>query len=235
MAKWLFYVLLLSVVSTSYADCLNAYSNASYTLSHAKKSLESHNFDHQQYYAERALDALEKTRLLVGQCGCDASLNSIQNGIDNLRKSLDPKDWEMGRYFTKKAVADAQMLMTTLDSCTGGLQVPQQDPEMETAGIEEGPVGNEIKPSGELKAQLQLKRIAEITLVEFTQKCRELGEITGCGSVPAFAGNFLTRSDEELENETLEATRKFYMQQYMNLQNEALLVLKKCSSSKEKE
>ncbi len=232
MIKWLFSVLLMTTVSASYADCLNAYSNASYGLSHAKKSLESHNFDHQQYYAERALEAFEKTRLLVNQCGCDASLNSILNGMENLQKALDPKDWEMGRYFTKKAVADAQMLMTTLDSCTGEVRHPLQDTDTVIAAGEERIAVRNSKSSDELKAQLQLKRIAEITLIEFSQKCRELGEITGCGTVPSFTGAFMSRTEAELEVESLQETRKFYMQQYMIIQNEALQAFKKCASPK---
>jgi hypothetical protein len=115
----LFIVFLITTFAVK-ANCTNAYSSASYALAHAKKAMSSNNFDHQRYYAERALTAFEKTQSLTEDCGCEASSESIFNGIDNLTKAIDPKDWEMGRYYTKKAVANAQDLLVALDLCTSG-------------------------------------------------------------------------------------------------------------------
>jgi hypothetical protein len=102
------------------AKCDNTYTSASYALNHAKKSISSKNFDHQKYYAYKALEALEKARKLIEMCGCDKAVDPILDGIENLEKASDPKDFEMGRYYTKKAFGDIQNLINQLDIYTQG-------------------------------------------------------------------------------------------------------------------
>lgn len=100
------------------AKCDNTYTSASYALNHAKKSFSSKNFDHQKYYAYKALEALEKAKKLIDICGCDKAVDPILDGIENLEKASDPKDFEMGRYYTKRAFADIQDLINQLDIYT---------------------------------------------------------------------------------------------------------------------
>ncbi|WP_299162035.1 hypothetical protein [uncultured Eudoraea sp.] len=104
------------------AKCDNTYSSASYALNHTKKSISSKNFDHQKYYAYKALEALEKVKNQIEVCGCDKAMDPILDGIENLEKASDPKDFEMGRYYTKKAFSDIQTLISQLDIYTQGIE-----------------------------------------------------------------------------------------------------------------
>ncbi|WP_224484645.1 hypothetical protein [Robertkochia aurantiaca] len=101
-----------------FANCTAAYSSATYALSHTKRSMESDNFDHQKYYAGRAIEAFEKTRDLVTACGCDDALVPIQEGLINLNNAVDPADWDTGRFYVKKALAEARSLINIMDICT---------------------------------------------------------------------------------------------------------------------
>lgn len=112
------FVFFTTQISLANTSCTDAYTSASYALSHSKKSLKAYNFEHQQYYAGRALEAMEKTRDLVGDCGCDTALDAITDSIENLDKAMDPEDWDMGRYFTKRAIADAYNVLDNLDVCS---------------------------------------------------------------------------------------------------------------------
>lgn len=114
----LFFLLILIAQSTS-AQCNSAYSQATYALTHSKKSLNSNNFDHQRYYADRAVEALEKAKTLVENCGCSQATSPILDGLDNLHQATDPIDWESGRFYVKHAYEHLQNLMSKLDSCTG--------------------------------------------------------------------------------------------------------------------
>ncbi|NAS32627.1 hypothetical protein GTQ40_16725 [Flavobacteriaceae bacterium R38] len=107
-------------IEASGIDCAEAHSPATYALSHAKKSLKADNFDHQKYYAERALEAFEKTKALIENCGCQEALNAITQGSENLKKAAEPNDWDKGRFYVKKAYADAQNLISSLEMCTSG-------------------------------------------------------------------------------------------------------------------
>ncbi|UCD60995.1 MAG: hypothetical protein JSV59_14275 [Flavobacteriaceae bacterium] len=111
------FTLILTTLWAS-AKCDNTYTSASYALNHTKKSISAKNFDHQKYYAYKALEALEKAKRLIETCGCDKAEDPILDGIEHLQKASDPKDFEMGRYYTKKAFDDIQDLINQLDIFT---------------------------------------------------------------------------------------------------------------------
>ncbi|SDL83273.1 hypothetical protein SAMN04488514_10392 [Kriegella aquimaris] len=100
------------------ANCDNTYSSVSYVLSHTKKSMSSNNFEHQKYYATRALEALEKTQKLAKTCGCEPAMEAIFDGLDNLEKAIEQDDWDMGRHYTKKALENTQDVINQLDLFT---------------------------------------------------------------------------------------------------------------------
>jgi hypothetical protein len=134
------------------AKCDNTYTTASYALNHAKKSISSKNFDHQKYYAYKALEALEKARKLINICGCDKAVEPILDGIENLEKASDPKDFEMGRYYTKKAFGDIQNLISQLDIYTqGGIEtIDESNISMDTESADKKLL---IKELSEIKNQ----------------------------------------------------------------------------------
>jgi len=119
-----FLLLFVFMSATLFAStkCDNTYSSASYALNHAKKSFSSKNFDHQKYYAYKALEALEKVKNQIEVCGCNKAMDPILDGIENLEKASDPKDFKMGRYYTKKAFGDIQNLISELDMYTQGIE-----------------------------------------------------------------------------------------------------------------
>lgn len=209
------------------ANCTNAYSSASYALAHAKKAMSADNFDHQRYYAERALIAFEKTQTLTEECGCETSADYIYNGIGNLTKAVDPKDWEMGRYYTKKAVANAQDLLVALDLCTSGEsnQIPAGvSPQF---SVSEEP----LKNPEELEAQLALKRMAEINIFEFEKSVKQLAGLLSCQEGLDFNRILEPKTDEALEKESLEETKEFYRKQAVSLQLHVLEALTACSGT----
>ncbi len=207
------------------ANCTNAYSSASYALAHAKKAMSADNYDHQRYYAERALIAFEKTQVMTEECGCDTSAEYIYNGIGNLTKAVNPKDWEMGRYYTKKAVANAQDLLVALDLCTSGegSDIPDEAAPQYSESEED------IKNPEELEAQLALKRMAEITMFELEKSVRELVKLLSCQEGLDFSQILEQKTDEALQTESLEETKEFYRKQTVSLQLRALAAIKACS------
>ena len=69
---------LIFAAQATYAQCDNFYSKVTYALSHGKKAMEATNFEHQMYYAERALTALEKSEDFMAECNCDKA-NKLLN------------------------------------------------------------------------------------------------------------------------------------------------------------
>jgi len=147
------------------ANCDNTYSSASYALNHTRKSFVAKNFDHQKYYAGKALEALEKAQRLVKQCGCNKALIPILQGIENLEKAIGQKDWDMGRYYTKKALNDTQQIIEFLDVYTN--EHKEESPQSPEAG----------KDAGKYEKTLQLELSAlEKQLLKITEEQKKLLE-----------------------------------------------------------
>ncbi|MGS2764152.1 hypothetical protein [Sinomicrobium sp. M5D2P9] len=102
----------------AFADCTSLYSAVTYAFSHSGKSLKANNFDHQRYYAKRSMEAIENAEEQLGSCGCSKAGDIIYDIKENLEKSIDPEDWDTGRFYIKKVRTFLGELITTLDLCT---------------------------------------------------------------------------------------------------------------------
>lgn len=278
MNKAAFFLLFLFlIVGSVKAQCTSTYSMATYALAHTKKSLSSDNFDHQKLYAERAIESFEKDRELVKACGCEESLAQIEKGLDNLYKAVDPKDWEEGRYYTKKALANAHELISTLDICTNKGAASKVDYSVATSSFSgSGASGtaiadqknsllekqeqlaaeqeklieeqkqlnykieqqqqlaerNRYKRQQELEQQMNLKRIAEASLSELEKNLKAIATDLGYEQAIRSLKVDYQRSDDALNNESLEQTRQYYLKQVIKIQQQALDSYKSSAVSK---
>ncbi len=215
------------------------------------------------YYADRAIDALEKTKGLAENCGCDNSMDYIFNGLVDLKKSADPEDWDKGRYFAQKAYEELQSLISAFDVCTSS--VPSVNYDLENTAVSDASSkaiqleGNGLKEKQrqleqqqqelleqqrvlaekiaeqkrltaqmqrardlEYEEQLKLKRIAELTFKEYGLKLKDLMNVFDCSASTTPNNWSAERNEEVLRNETLEATRKYYMDKVVAMQKQAL-------------
>ncbi|EKF56204.1 hypothetical protein I215_04635 [Galbibacter marinus] len=169
MKKTTLFFLLIFIAQYTNAQCGSAYSQATYALSHTKKSLSSDNFDHQKYYADRALEALGKTKTLVEACGCSDAVPAILDGLDNLTQATDPADWEAGRFYSQHAYEHLQTLMSKLDICTSGGTTSSIDYSPELAITQEG---NNTETINYLEQQKKLE-LEKQRLLEQQQELEE--------------------------------------------------------------
>lgn len=114
----------LCALQAAFSQCDNFYSKVTYALNHCKKGMTATNFEHQMYYAERALTALEKSKAFREGCDCAKAENKTLDALETLDKAIEPIDWEAGRFFTKKALGQINELITILDECTLGVSSP---------------------------------------------------------------------------------------------------------------
>ncbi len=135
--------------------CDNLYSKVTYALSHSNKALSATNFEHQMYYAERALIAMEKAEALRNDCGCSKAEDKTFSILKNLNKAIEPIDWDAGRFFTKKSKSLINELITALDECSMS-ELQKSDSEDDTTSksySEEESSSEAIESSSNLENQ----------------------------------------------------------------------------------
>jgi hypothetical protein len=233
MKTLIFTITAFFVSALCFANCTNAYASAGYGLSHAKKSMEANNFDHQQYYAERALQAFEKARYQNENCGCPGAADPILDGIENLQTALNQDKWDDGRFYTKKALQNAEQLLTSLDICTLGqaTETPPDEDQNDLASTEDLDLLSEDTteiPDG-WEAKLALKEMSEEKILALEKSIRDLAVIFECDKALQIIKERKGKSEAELRNENLTSVRSYYLSEVVAIHNKALFAMLECS------
>ncbi|MAU15780.1 MAG: hypothetical protein CMH46_09605 [Muricauda sp.] len=154
-------VFFFTVQATFSNQCDNFYSKVTYALSHCKKAMSATNFEHQMYYAERAMEALEKSEAFMAECSCDEAKNKTLDAMETLDQAIEPADWEAGRFFTKKALGEINELITIIDQCTLGTTPTVETTGEVTASYEENPAEEKTETAAVESMELEMIKVFE--------------------------------------------------------------------------
>ncbi|NKI32120.1 hypothetical protein [Croceivirga thetidis] len=138
----LFMVSLVLKAQSEDSSCQLLYSNVTNALSHTKKAVDVTGFDHQVYFAKRALSIFEDSKKHIELCQCSAVEDKSFEISKNLKKAVDPIDWYAGRFYSKKALEEIDGLITLLDYCSTSSYV---EPIMASNNDEQKDAGEDIE------------------------------------------------------------------------------------------
>ncbi len=219
----LFVAVFFCALYTTFSNqCDNFYAKITYGLSHSKKALTATNFEHQMYYAERALIALEKSKVFIAECDCAKSEDKTLDAIETLNKAIEPIDWDAGRFYTKKSVGIINELITILDECTLG--------NAATAVVEDGAESTleheayaEAEENNKASMEMEMIKVFEKHSSERLQSAEKAIE-----QLVLFSNSFNHETSESGENpNSLEHHQKAYLEKAQQLLEEGLQSLQK--------
>jgi hypothetical protein len=225
-------VISLFCSSSPQSVCADAYTSASYGLSHSKKAFNAHNFDHQKYYAGRALEALEKTRDLVGECGCTGAMNSIEDGMENLEEALDPTDWKMGRYYSKKAMENAYSVLENLDLCSMSEDSVTEQSETDSDSKTGSSATSDSVEDETEEAIQEFEATAREQLENLNKKIAELCQRLGCDNAKLAMEQTNTDLPQGRVFSSLEEAMDYYKAQTITAYEQAAMAVKQCGDKK---
>lgn len=210
-----------AIQATYSFQCDNFYSKVTYALSHGKKAMDATNFEHQMYYAERALTALEKGEAFMADCSCDKAKGKTVDAMETLDKAIEPADWEAGRFFTKKALGEINELITILDQCTLGVSSPVVTNDDDTIttdeSVEKGPDGSQSVAAMEMEMIKVFNKHADDKLQSAEQAIDQLIELSKSIS---------SSPDEVQDPNSLAAHQRAYLEKAKKLLEEGIKNLK---------
>lgn len=120
MKPALYSLCFLLAFSTVYSqdDCEDANSDLIYAYSHVKSAYDSNNISHLKHYANRSLEAFERSKEKLTKCGCDTAYNLAYDAAELLARVEGTKTYEDGRFYVKRARDIGRETITALDKCT---------------------------------------------------------------------------------------------------------------------
>ncbi|MEO9510509.1 MAG: hypothetical protein ABJN84_16880 [Flavobacteriaceae bacterium] len=205
--------------------CEYANSNIEYIKGQMQEAVTANDFEMSKYHAFKALNGIEKTRFNFQDCGCQGTIESLENALVYLKRGTRTASFETSKKFFHKA----------LESTTIGISVLK---EYEQEYI--SPYGNNILV---LNTQDALEQENEVLMLHgehlrsHVHSCL-LGFETSLdkvvNEVPCEeAYGFITKIHEEarlkLMNTKLSEAKKQYHQRVKTISRDALLKLGDCT------
>ena len=256
MKKITMLILLVGLLSPVLAseDCGTAYQDATYALEHTEKALQANNLEHLKQYSRRALEAIEKVYNDTEKCGCTEANNSSYDVLEHLEKSLEKDKFEVSRYYVKSALSSTKSILISLDLCNEpdpsyDLVVDENNlisQEQELLAQQQALLKKQKALEAQLKAQKELqakisrekeiklaeqKKIkfeAETNLLELENVINRFIRIMDCDNSEPVSKNY-SRTLEELEVESINATKAFYTQKAREMADQLIMVLADCN------
>jgi hypothetical protein len=246
-------LLLLSINGFS-MRCGDAYQNATYAVEHTEKALASNNLEHLKQYALRAKEAIEKVFIDTETCECSEASNASYDTLDHLEKALEKEKFEVSRFYVKSALSTIKSILISLDLCnepdpTYTLLVDENNlvtQEQELLAQQQQLLQKQklleaqLKTQKEMQQQLQrekerklneqkkLKFEAEGNLLELETSINRFIRIMDCDQYEPISSENYTRTLEQLEVESLKATKTFYSIKAREMADRLIAVLAGC-------
>lgn len=251
-------VFLFTSVLVRATECATAYQDVTYGLQHVTTAMETNNMTQLKQYAERSKIALEKVRASTELCGCTDANYASYDALENLNKALEKDKYDQVRLFVGRAKKFAKSVMISLDICKqnepsiaieeaavslaekeAALKEQQRELEAQQRKLakqieEQKELQASIKAQKEemLVAQKALQVKAESSLEQMEQMILGFTEDLGCGIKTPLTASTFKRTNNELEAESLQATKIFYANKASEMANYLFNTLQDCEWKK---
>lgn len=235
-------------------ECEVAYQDATYGYQHAETAMEANNVTQLKQYADRSMIAIRKVLLSTEKCGCVAANDASFDALQNLNKALSKEKFEAVRLFVQRAKAKARDVIIALDNCSandpdfalkeseGSLlaqekqlleqqqKLLEKQRELEARIKEQKQLQEEVLLQKEamFAKQKELQSTSEVTLKELEVLINEFTRSMGCKEEEPLTESPYERTLEDLEAETLTATKVFYAEKAKEMANTLLNRLSSC-------
>jgi hypothetical protein len=253
----LLFILCLWSLQVFSMRCGDAYQNATYAVEHTEKALASNNLEHLKQYSLRAQQAIEKVYASTEDCSCTEANNASYDTLDYLDKALEKEKFEVARFYVKSALSSIKSILISLDLCnepdpTYSLIVDENNlitQEQELLAQQEQLLRKQKALEAQLKAQKEMqiklqrekeiklaeqKRIkfeAEANLLEMETAINRFIRLMDCDIIEPLTAQSYTRTIEQLEVESVQATRTFYSIKAREMADQLIAILADCDNN----
>lgn len=205
--------------------CDYAGSNLGFVKSQTEKAIAAEDLNQSRYHAYKALNAIEKSREQLDECGCEYASKSILEGLDNLKKATRASSLQGTRIFLGRA----------LDSTMGSIDALEQHDELHKSAYASDVLALNTKSSEEEKFRSikptgkALEDKIDQFLVDYKNSLDRVVKSLDCKEAYAYASKVYDHCEQQLLNAKLTEAKKYYNLKTKEITAEALEELEGCS------
>lgn len=204
--------------------CEYAYSNIEYIKTELEKAIVAEDPEMGKYHAFKALNSIEKTKSNFLDCGCEGTIESLENALSHLKSATSAPSYEDSKEWLHLALENIMIGIRVLrvfeqeissDYGDNVLVLNTRDAIENQAGI--------ILPQG------NLKEVVHNCLLGFETSLDKVVKEVECHEAHKFISKIHDETQLTLLNTDLSVAKKQYHQRVKTLTQDALEKLGECS------
>lgn len=217
-------VLLVFILSSFKVDkaCEFAGSNINYVKSQTEKALNVEDINKARYFAYKALNAIEKNKKKVNECGCEYAEESISEGLYNLKLATKATSLNSTRILLNKALENILGGIESLeDHENHGNQYASDVLSMNT-------VVSTKKNLSKKLSKKEFESTIDLSLEKYRTSLNKVVTSVDCREARAFAERIYTHCEQQLLRTDLPESKLYYNLRTKEITAEALERLEAC-------
>jgi hypothetical protein len=208
--------------------CDYAGSNLDFVKTQTERAIEAENLNQSRYFAYKALNAIEKSKQQLEDCGCEYAYKSILESLDNLKKATRVNSLTGTRILLNRA----------LDNTMGSLDALEQHDELHKSRYASDVLAMNTKADNDRKlnairpAGLALEKKIDQFLEAYRASLDKVVQSVNCKEAYAYARKVYENCEEQLLNANLTEGKKYYNLKTKEITAEALKELEVCKDQR---
>ena len=203
--------------------CEYAGSNINYVKSQTVKAITVDDINQARYFAYKALNAIEKSKNQLKECGCEYAEKSIAAGLANLKLATKATSLNGTRILLNRA----------LENTLGGLESLEEHELHKSRYASNVLALNTIVANNKKAAMKKPNKEAfenkiDISLEKYRKSLDKIVNSVNCKEARAFAENIYSHCEQELLRPKLTEGKKYYNLKTKEITAEALRKLGEC-------
>ena len=221
----IFIVVLVLLFSSFKVDeaCEYAGSNINYVKTQTEKAIAVDDINQARYFAYKALNAIDKSKNQLKECGCEYAAESIAEGLSNLKLAIKATSLNSTRILLNRA----------LENTLGGLE------SLEEHELHDSKYGSNLlamntivakkeKASMKKPGKKELERKIDLSLEKYKESLNKIVNSVDCKEARAFAENIYSHCEQQLLLPNLTEGKKYYNLKTKDITAAALQKLNDC-------
>ncbi len=210
---------------TTTEACEYAESNINFIKSQTEEALSKDDLNLSRYHAYKALNAIEKSKKQLKECGCDYATIGIEESSYLLKRATKANSLNDTKNLLKRSLINTEESLRAIvahdvhksKTSKDLLAINTQGDPLDEDGLPEDP-------------ETVLKRRIDTALEKYRKSLNKVVETVNCKEAKAFAERVYQQCEQELLVPDLSEGKKYYNLQTQKITAEALERIGTCAS-----
>ena len=221
----LLYVLLIIITSSfkTNRDCEYVGSNIEYITSQTKKALAETELNKTKYQIYKAINAIEKTRTKLNDCGCSYASKNLFDGLDNLILATKTSSVSGAKVLINRALKNTYLSLESLKEHHTHQSKYQAD--VLTLNVKNAKKDEFVSKE---TRERELRQAIDTSLQTFEKALEDVIVTVNCEEARNFIIEIRNKCDLALLNDKLSEGKKYYNLRTKVIATNALKKLEDC-------